>query len=217
MATMYLYYSLLQSREAVPRQSVGHTDTNLQSTRASTLPSRIRSKQEAQLITYTNNLSSFTISPYTSVGLHLLLDHSLRKRHILKLLFRLCQHYPDHKQGRKKLTTSAFRFRPATTFPLPASITRFRLPTTLTPACTLTSNLGLGRPPQPLPRGAVGEDGRLRRVLVRSELRPDSRPLAGEEGMWMVLQWPMIRVEASMVIVVVGAGGGVKSGLGTEG
>lgn len=52
---------------------------------------------------------------------------------------------------------------------------------------------------------------------MRSELRPDSRPLAGEEGMWMVLQWPMIRVEASMVIVVVGAGGGVKSGLGTEG
>jgi len=57
----------------------------------------------------------------------------------------------------------------------------------------------------------------LRRVEVRSELRPDSGLLAGEEGMWMVLQWPMMRVEASMVIVVVGEGGGVKSGLGTEG
>jgi len=33
----------------------------------------------------------------------------------------------------------------------------------------------------------------------------------------MVLQWPMMRVEASMVIVVVGEGGGVKSGLGTLG
>lgn len=51
---------------------------------------------------------------------------------------------------------------------------------------------------------------------MRSELRPDSRPLAGEEGMWMVLQWPMIRVEASMVIVVVGDGG-VDAGGGCGG
>lgn len=33
----------------------GHTDANLQVTRAPTLPSRSRSKQEAQLITYTDN------------------------------------------------------------------------------------------------------------------------------------------------------------------
>jgi len=65
----------------------------------------------------------------------------------------------------------------------------------------------------------VGEVWRLRRAEVRSELMPDSGVVeeTGEEGMWMVLQWPMMRVEASMVMVVVGEGGGVKSGLGTEG
>lgn len=58
---------------------------------------------------------------------------------------------------------------------------------------------------------------RLWRAEVRSELTPDSESLAGVEGMWTVLQWPMMRVEASMWMVVVGDGGGVKSGLGTEG
>lgn len=94
-------------------------------------------------------------------------------------------------KGGKKLTTSALRFKPAAIFAFPPRITRFQLPTTLTPACTLTSNLGLGRPPQPLPKGEVGKAGRLRSAEVRSELMPGSGVAdeeVGGEGMWMVLQ-----------------------------
>ena len=162
-------------------------------------------------MSHTNSLTIFLLthplSAYPTLSLNphpLLLPTHLSITSIVLINHQQIIPLPFTNPSKKVQLTSAPRFLPFpsasvpslpplfATIPVqvaPPRITAFRLPMTLTPACTVifTSRC-------PLAWGAGARRSRTRDWIWRPWVE-------GVEGRWIVLQWPIIRVEASIVMI----------------